>query len=200
MKIAWIVEGKTEKALKPPLIAFLESRLKGSMPRLDVRSENGLVPKEARLKRLVEGLLQQGYGAVIALTDVYTGQRSFADAADAKSKLNGWVGANPKFHAHAAQFEFEAWLLPYWPRIQKQAGSSRKPPSGNPENVNHHKPPSKLLEEVFRTGNPGRRYLKTIDSIAILRDQDISLAAAECTELKAFLNTILTVCGAQPLP
>ena len=59
---------------------------------------------------------------MIALTDVYTGNRDFQDAEDAKEKMREWVGENPRFFPHAAQFEFEAWLLPFWTTIQRLAG------------------------------------------------------------------------------
>jgi hypothetical protein len=51
--------------------------------------------------------------AVITLTDVYTGANEFKDAADAKDKMRQWVGVNDKFYPHAAQHDFEAWLLPF---------------------------------------------------------------------------------------
>jgi hypothetical protein len=78
---------------------------------------------------------------VIALTDVYTGTRDFVDALDAKSQMRAWVGNNSSFYPHAAQHDFEAWLLPYWSEIQKIAGHNRKAQRGLPETVNHNHPP-----------------------------------------------------------
>jgi hypothetical protein len=52
-----------------------------------------------------------------------------------------------------------------------------------------------VLEEVFRTGEKGRRYVKTRDAAAILRGQDLAIAVEACVELKAFLNTILRCAG-----
>jgi hypothetical protein len=106
---------------------------------------------------------------VIALTDVYTGEpRLFSTAADAKAKLRSWVGDEPRFHPHAAQYEFEAWLLPYWLRIQKLAGHNRTCPAGNPEAVNHGNPPSKRIREIFEVGTSKRDYSKTRDAAGIL--------------------------------
>ncbi len=117
MKIAIIVEGKTETAFMPILRKFLESRLQ-QMPKLDTKPQNGRIPKEDPLKRVVENLLgKDGYDAVIALTDVYTGTKDFKDAADAKAQMKNWVGNNPKFYPHAASHDFEAWLLPFWSKI-----------------------------------------------------------------------------------
>ena len=202
MKITIIVEGKTETAFKPHLRAFLEPRLQGKMPRLDFFPQNGRIPTEEKLRRDVAKLLSNGdplSDAVIALTDVYTGTSDFKDAADAKRKMRGWVGPEPRFHPHAAQHDFEAWLLPYWSDIQKLAGHNRSAPSDSPETVNHHRPPAYHLREIFRAGKCRDDYSKPRDANRILRGQDLSVSAAQCPELKAFLNTILSLCGGQPL-
>lgn len=199
MRIVILVEGKTETAFKKSLAQFLETRLAGNKPKLDFRNSKGRIPKQHQLKRDVERLLRAGprqADAVIALTDVYTGQKDFTDAADAKRKMKEWVGDGLAFYPHAAQYEFEAWLLPYWDKIQRLAKSDRKAPSGQPENVNHNKPPSHWIREVFR----GRHYVKPRDGARILRDQDLTVAANQCPEMKALLNTILTLCEGDPLP
>ena len=114
MRIAILVEGATEMAFRKKLHEFLQSRLEQKMPRLDFKPQNGRIPKEGKLRRIVENLLDNdGYDAVIALTDVYTGKPDFKDANDAKEKMRTWVGKNPKFYPHTALHDFEAWLLPY---------------------------------------------------------------------------------------
>ena len=67
---------------------------------------------------------------MIALTDVYTGSTppEFQTATDAKDGMRDWVGAEERFHPHVALHDFEAWLLPYWEKIQRITGSNRKPP------------------------------------------------------------------------
>jgi hypothetical protein len=196
-RIAIIVEGQTEKAFATTLHWYLNEKLPGKMPKLTFICEDGRIPTGEKLKRDVGRLLQQ-YDAVIALTDVYTGPRPFAfvDAADAKNKMRRWVGPETRFYPHAAQYEVEAWLLPYWSRIQILAGSDRNAPSPHPETVNHDTPPAKHLAEIFRTGRNKRAYSKTRDGADILRDQDIEVSAARCPELRAFLDTILTLAAA----
>jgi hypothetical protein len=55
------------------------------MPRLDFKPQHGGIPKEKKLKLIVENFFDNdGYSAVIALTDVYTGKQDFKDANDAK--------------------------------------------------------------------------------------------------------------------
>ncbi len=191
-RIAILVEGPTEAALKQALIQFLTRELAGRMPRLDFVPEAGRISKGAKLKQKVKLLLKHN-DAVIALTDVYTGgsPRDCLDATDAKAKMRKWVGVEPGFHPHAAQYEFESWLFPYWSRIQSLSGSDRAEPSESPENVNHNKPPSRHLAEIFRTGSRKRSYSKPRDAVAILRDRDLAIAAAKCQELRAFRETIM---------
>lgn len=199
MKIAILVEGKTEKAFKTHLLDFLSSRLAGRMPNIDPYPYHGRIPKEDKLRRVVEALLRNGKSrsdAVIALTDVYTGTNDFVDAADAKLKMRAWVGTNDKFYPHAAQHDFEAWLLPFWSDIQALAGHNRGAPPGPPENVNHTRPPSHYIREIFRVGSCRGDYSKPRDANRILRGKDLSIPASKCPELKAFLNTILTLSGA----
>ena len=197
-RIAILVEGATEAVLRLSLLRFLQRRLAGTMPKLDFMPQDGRLAKRDRLKRQVE-LLLRANDAVVALTDVYTGTipTDFVNAEDAKAKMRAWVGPEPRFHPHAAQYEFEAWLLPYW--STKIARSDQTAPASNPESVNHQKPPSQCLNEVFRTGRHKRSYAKILDARKILDGQDLTVSAAICPELKAFLNTILTLSGGSPL-
>jgi hypothetical protein len=201
VKIAILVEGRTEKAFLPRLREFLKPRVTGNMPNLDIVPYDGRIPKEAKLRRTVESLLsgRNPALAVIALTDVYTGTADFYDAADAKAKMRSWVGPNDRFHPHVAQHDFEAWLLPYWSEIQKVAGHNRTAPPGPPEMVNHNRPPSFHIKEIFRIGTCRDDYSKVRDAKRILQNQDLSIAAAACPELRAFLNTILQLCGGQSI-
>lgn len=205
VRIALIVEGKTEKVFLQHLRSFLKTRLAGEMPNIDGVPQKGRIPTGDKLKRVVEYLLNNGTrptNAVIALTDVYTGTTPpvFTDAADARQKMRTWVGNNPRFYAHAAQHDFEAWLLPFWEEIRKLTGSNRTAPGGSPEQVNHNKPPSHLLKEIFRTGSRREPYEKPLDAGRILKGKDLLVSAQACPELKALLNTILTLCGGDSIP
>lgn len=113
--------------------------------------------------------------------------------------MRDWVGENDRFHPHAAQYEFEAWLLPYWETIQELAKHDRNRPGGQPETVNHNRPPSHHLEEIFRIGKTSRHYTKVRDAKRILEGQDLRTSAAVCPELTAFLNTLLHLSGGQIL-
>lgn len=205
MKITILVEGKTEQAFKSHLVGFLENRIseRQRRPHLDFFPCHGRIYKEEKLRRTVEDLLARGRhpsDAVIALTDVYTGTNDFVNADDAKRKMRNWVGEdNVQFYPHAAQHDFEAWLLPFWNDIQTLAGHRRAAPAGPPESVNHHKPPSYHIQEIFRVGTCRDGYSKARDANRILRGKDLTVAANRCPELKAFLNTILMLSGAEPI-
>lgn len=199
MKITLIVEGNTEIAFIPHLRNFLKNHLQEHMPKIDVVPYSGRIPTKDKLKRVVENLLC-GRGAsdhVIALTDVYTGSRppDFCDGNDAKEKMRQWVGSEPKFHPHVAQYDFEAWLLPYWSTIQRLANHNSGPPSGNPETVNHGNPPAHRISRIFEIGKCRDSYIKPRDANRILRENDLSIAISKCSELRSFVNTIITICG-----
>ena len=186
----------------PVLRRFLEGRLKGAMPKLVLSVYNGRIPKGNKLKRRVVNLLVDNPPAdlVIALTDVYTGTvpPEFTDAKAAKTQMREWVGPEPRFSPHAAQHDFEAWLLPFWPRIKELAKHNQNSPAANPETVNHNKPPAYRLIELFEAGKCNHSYVKNRDAQAILRGQDLMVSINEWSELKAFVNTVLTACaGAQ---
>jgi hypothetical protein len=200
MKIAILVEGATEVAFKEKLCEFLKELLGQEMPKLKFIPQDGRIPKEGKLKRVVENLLDNdGYDAVIALTDVYTGTKDFQNSTDAKSKMRSWVEDNPRFYPHTALHDFEAWLLPYWGTIQKLAKHNRSAPLGAPETVNHQSPPSYRIKQIFRTGNCKREYNKLSDGKAILKSNDLMIAIQACPELKDFVNRVISLCDENKL-
>ncbi len=154
---------------------------------------------------MVKTLLNSGRkpsDCVIALTDVYTGTHppEFQDAQDAKAKMRHWVGHEPRFHPHAAQHDFEAWLLPYWPTLIKLAKHNSAAPPGDPESVNHGNPPAHRVKALFEAGTCRDSYVKPRDAGRVLRDNDLTVAIHRCPELKELVNTVLVVCGGHPLP
>ncbi len=56
------------------------------------------------------------------------------------------------------------------------------------------------IREIFRIGTCRRGYVKPRDAGRILRDSDLSLAVSKCSELKALVNTIISVCGGAVVP
>ncbi len=204
VNIVILIEGQTEvQFIEQHVKHFLENRIRGHMPRIRTVKCGGPLPKQYELKKAVERLLsnqKKPVDAVVALTDVYTGitPHPFQDGEDARRKMNEWTGNNPNFHPHAAQYEIEAWLIPYRDRIQKISGCQDPPPGRSPEEIDHDNPPSHLLERVFKKG--GSQYKKTLHPVRILDNQDLMKSVKECPHLKNFLNTLLTLSSADPIP
>ncbi len=202
MKIAILMEGETEKVFLPCVRDFLKVKLEGRMPRLIATKYDGRIPKGEKLKRCVEVLLRgpdSDADHVIALTDVYTGSRDFLDAADAKAKMRDWVGPNDRFHPHAAQHDFEAWLLPFWADIQAVAKHNRKAPSGRPETVNHEHPPSLAYQRDFQNRPKPPRLHQDPRCAKNPAGQGSEHQRDGLPELRLFLNTILALCGGEAM-
>jgi hypothetical protein len=200
MKISLIVEGKTEKAFIPKLREHLQTLLPREMPNLHSVPQNGRVPRDDKLDKSVNSLLHNGNNPadhVIALTDVYP---DYSNAANAKASMRQSVKNPARFHAHAAQYEFEAWLLPYWDRIQQLAGHNQSAPGGAPEQVNNQNPPSSRIKDILRRGHDRYDYVKTRDAGRILDKADLNVAIQQCPELKSLVDTILSICGGQTIP
>lgn len=196
MTIYLLVEGPTETALKEHIKEFLDRRAKkAGTPKIRLKTSRKMSRSQDVIRKEVRFLLSlPETEAVVGLIDVYP---HFQDAQTAKDFLRLAVPDEPKFFAHAAQFDVEAWLLPYWADICKRLKTRQPPPSGNPELVNQLHPPSKRLADLYRRVN--RTYTKPIEMAAILQGKDLAVAARQCAELKALLNTLLTLHNLTPL-
>ena len=142
-----LVEGATETALKRALKRFLDARAQAlGRPKVALRTKTLLT--QGRLRhRIRQELRNPKVTAVVGLIDVYP---NFKSAADAKAFLRKMANNDPRFYAHVAQYDVEAWLLPFWDEICKRIRVKRAHPARNPEQVNHYKPPSKRLAELYR--------------------------------------------------
>ena len=164
---------------------------------LATRSFDGPVGRR-KLARLVRNYDDdKDVVAVVALTDVYP---EFGDAKEAMAKLTADAGNQPqriKFRAHAAQHDVEAWMLPFWKEIAKKLGVKAKPPGAKPEDVNHRKPPSLHLKDLFKKAK--KSYEKNLEAPKWLTQKGLERAAKDCPQLKAFLNSLLEFAGAEKL-
>jgi hypothetical protein len=199
MTIVLLVEGDTETALKDRLKVFLDERAKAEgKPRVALRTKDIMTLNQAKLRHRVRlELSDPKVNAVVGLIDVYP---NFTSAREARQFLRDAVGEGSRFYAHAAQFDVEAWLLPYWDFVCKRLGVHQARPGANPEEVNLERPPSRRLDELYRIAKPPRKYVKPIEMATILHSQDLTVAADQCPELKSLLNTLLSIAGLILLP
>lgn len=198
MKIVVVCEGKTEQALKNGLRDFIQARTE-TTPRmgLEMRSLHGSVMRK-KLATLVKNYdRDEDVVGVVALTDVYP---HFDSAKVAIDKLTSAAGDPPQritFRAHAAQYDVEAWILPFWKEMAEKLGVKAKPPGAKPEEVNNARPPSFHLKELFEKAN--RRYEKPLDAPKWLTAAGLDRAYKHCPQLEAFLDSLLEFAGAKRL-
>lgn len=199
--IVLLVEGATEVALKRHLKHFLDSRATAAgRPKLNLTTRQGIVTSSIQRLRHRVRLELDGPDVVgvVALIDAYPTFATADDpAAAACDHLRQAAPDEPRFHPHVALFDVEAWLLPFWPTICQDLRVKRTRPGGKPEEVDGDHPPSHHLRDLYR--HAGKRYVKTIEMNRILEGKDLTLAAAQCPQFKAFLNTLLTLAGLETL-
>jgi predicted ATPase len=134
-----------------------------------------------------------------------SGKTSFLDvlsilAASARGNLHDTLqikGGLNEILTRGKARELEIKISMKVPEAQSQ--HNRSAPTANPESVNHQKPPAYRIKEIFRLGNCKRDYNKIIDGKAILKKNDLMLSIDACPELKAFVNTIISLCDLDQL-
>ncbi len=198
-EIVLLVEGKTEKAVKPVLKQFLDARCEAEgkpKVRLVTKPLDSRLLKERIIRDHVRmNLKRPSVLGVVALIDVVSSGRDkqFENADQAIRFLQGAAPNESRFRSHAAQYDFEAWLLPYWDSIVSKLHQKKQPPGANPETINHDHPPSRHLKELYHKA--GLDYDKPRDALTILTGKDLTVSAAKCGQFKAFLNSLLFFTG-----
>lgn len=189
MKVVVVCEGRTERALKSAFRDVITRSIGHARVGIETRSMDGRLAKR-KFTTVVRNLLQkEDVRAVVALTDVYP---YYNDALSAKNALNGLVEDVPvskEFRPHAAQFEVEAWLIPFWDEIASRLRVKAKRPGANPERVNTTKPPSQHIQDLYARAK--KKYDKVIDGQRWLTADRLERASAECPELREFLDTLV---------
>ncbi len=130
--IVLLVEGTTEKAVKEKFKEFLDAKCKNEgRPRVRLETrllDSRLLNKEIVCDITMKNLKRDEVNGVVALMDVKCAGRpqQFQNAKETITYLQSCVPDEPRYRAHAAQFDFEAWWLPYWESIRKKVGVRKK--------------------------------------------------------------------------
>jgi len=127
VKLTLIVEGDTEKVFVPFLRDFLKPRLAASMPETGHMPYNGRIPTGDDLApRGAPAEWAERSRPVIALTDVYPARHRLTSRMQLtrSRKWRKWVGDEPGFTPMRPQYDFEAWLLPYWRRSRSSRSTT----------------------------------------------------------------------------
>jgi len=130
--IVLLVEGATEKAAKEKFKEFLDTRYELSgKPKVGLETrllDSRLLKKDVVCDMTQMALSRNEVNGVVELMDVKCAGRPnrFRDARETISFLRSCVPNEPRYRAHAAQYDFEAWLLPYWKTICKKLKVQKK--------------------------------------------------------------------------
>ncbi len=198
MKIVVLCEGSSEAILKSSFREFVQSRSSGGER---IGLETLKLPGTkivSRLQRMTSlTLKREDVIGVVALIDVYPNHEDAEEAKQALYTIAKVGKSEARFRAHAALWELEAWLLPFWEEIADWLRVPAKRPGPHPEQINGQSPPSKRLKELFQRA--GREYNKVADAHKWLTAARLERAAKVCPQLKAFLNSLLEFAGAKTL-
>jgi len=198
MKVVVFCEGSTEEALRTGLREFVQARVRGAgRIGIETRSLDGPVMRK-KLGRLVElSLAKSDVVGVVALSDVYPDFHDAKEAREALKRFGAVAGRDPRFRPHAAQFDLEAWIMPFWSEIAKHLGVNATTPGARPEEIDNQRPPSHHLRDLYAKAK--QRYEKVLDGAKWLTAERLETAAGHCPELKSFLNSLLEFAGADRL-
>ena len=202
MRIVLLVEGRTEQAFLHHLRQYLSRHL-SPMPKMEARPYNGRIPAGPMLQEAVRDLLrrrQRPVDHVIALTDVYTGTAPPMFRALTTPEPNARMGRSrsPLSPARGA-IRLRGLAYPYWDDLRRIAGHNQAP-VGADRNL------SITITRLQRGSRPSFKsehfapYSKPRDADRIFRKNGLDVAIDQCPELKSLVNTILTICGAPPIP
>jgi len=203
MKFVLFVERHTEyKAVPEFLGKCLNSRLRERIGVQTVR-HNGWgdllkdLPKRAEMH--LNGPAQSDIVAVIALLDLYLPDPNEREVFEkgreqAVDRLRDWVDRK-RFRMFFAIHEVEAWLLSspdLFPDPIRQKLESRVK---CPEDVNFDKPPSKLLEELYRN-NRKKGYKKVTDGSALFRRLSPEIVYSRCPHFREMVDEMVALARA----
>lgn len=199
MKFVLLVEGHSEKeVVKQLLKRWLDPKLEKSVDIKVVLLQGYArflkeVVKRARM--YLDGPQQAEIIAVVGLLDLHG--PDYPDHVTSAEERHDWavehiehkVGRKD-FHMFFAVHEFEAWLLsdPHILPAEIQSAASRY--SSQPEKVDFDKPPSRLLDRIYKD-RLRRSYKKTTYGKELFGKLDPDVAAQKCPRLKAMLEELL---------
>ncbi|MCW1969219.1 MAG: DUF4276 family protein [Anaerolineae bacterium] len=201
MTIVILVEGNTEVGLIDHIRNFVAMQAK-QFNRQPAKLKSIVMDGRNPItigKQIRNSLNMPDVNAVVGLIDVYPQFKHAIEAKEWLMNIAQDAGIRQHFYAHAAQYDVEAWLLPYWDAICQRIGVKQTPISQHPENVNGTQPPAYRLQALYQRAKPPRRYVKTKEMPAILRGKDLGLSINACPEFKAFINTLLKLNNLSPI-
>ena len=195
------VEGPSDKAALEALLAPLLRDLSQRGVAVNIFGETSGDRKKAVLLKVpdkaVNILHSQPRSIVVAMPDLYPKNRGFPHetyqqlkegmlvsfrAAAKRKKIKKGAELESRFKVFCFKHDLEALLLASFDslRARLQAPNLKRSWSLPVEDVNHDRPPKRIVEEVFQS--QGQRYKETVDAPLILAGSHYAEVAGECPQ------------------
>jgi hypothetical protein len=202
MKFVLFVEGHTEKKALPDFLKrWLDVRLPRKVGIKVVRFEGWRDYHDEIAKKVELNLTGKSGADVIAgigLLDLY-GPTFYPDGKVTAAERYAWAKeylerqvAHERFRQHFAVHETEAWLLSDLGILPSAVAKSLPGKCVQPESVNFHEPPAKLLERLYKE-KLRRPYKKLVDGATLFANLSPDIAQAKCGYLHLLLQDMLTM-------
>ncbi|HPA47685.1 MAG TPA: DUF4276 family protein [bacterium] len=204
MKFILFVEGETERTALPTFLKrWLDPRLNRCVGIDPVKFDGcKALIRKSPLKAGIY-LKQSDVIAVIGLLDLY-GPDFPDDKKDAESRYQ-WAKADlerrvdhERFRQFFAVHEIEAWLLSDPSIFPLAVQNVLKKEHRQPEEVNFHKPPARLLDGIYEIWRR-KRYIKPVDGKGLFSKLDPGLVYTKCPKFKEMMDEMLNLAKAAGL-
>lgn len=201
MRIKVLCEGDTEVGLRKLLAKAIDIQGCG----IKIKPYEG----NARLLRKLDGTigseLRSGAEVIFCLIDYYHyplpdekkhlpfQQRLQAIKSDMIEQID--ASRRPAVRFHVVVHEVEAWILADEQILAQRLKVKNLLSWNQPENVNDMKPPSQVLQELFRTRNPLKKsYNKYKDGVDLLQKVDWQKVYAKCPTFRELVDDLRSYC------
>jgi hypothetical protein len=201
VKFVLLLEGRTEAYICEFLGRWLNARLSKNVGFTPVHHEGWhQLVKDARIKtdlHLNHPRRGKDVIAVVGLLDLYgpdfyppTAQ-TVAERYEAGKKHMEKLVGNERFFQFFAVHEIEAWLLSDPGRFRSEVRSEVNKLCSSPETIDSGNPPSKRLNELYRTKFKNATYDKVGNARNEFPKLDPEKAAEKCPYLREMLTFLL---------
>ena len=202
MRFVVFVEGYLEKIALPPFLRnWLNSATTRPVGVNVIRFQGGGEFKNklaSAVRRHLNGPSNFDLIAVVGILDLY-GVNYYPNHVSTVRQRYDWLCQHfenevdsSKFHMFCAVHEFEAWILSQPENLPSDVREALPGRVQNPESVNFHNPPSKLLQRLYRQ-RLKRDYKKIVDGSSLFSRLDPAVARDKCPYLKRMMDKLLSL-------
>jgi len=202
MRIKVLCEGQTEEGLRKLLAKAVDIRGCG----IQIKTYKGIGALLRGLDGRIKFELQGGAQILFCLVDYYhyplpeatknlpIEQRVDAIQADVVQRIE--ESHRSAVRCHVVIHEVEAWILADEQILAQKLKIKKLLQWDKPEAVNDMKPPSQVLQELFRTRSPlKKRYNKYKDGVELLGKVDWQKVYAKCPAFKQLVDDLRNCCN-----